>query len=237
MTISLYLSLLVIFFRLFNTVINTESSTDFLSFQLDSIFIAIFGITNVLFIPGLLSIFRSLEEQKLKDLSRIDALTGLMNRRSIIDNGNQLFLQSKREKKWISLYMIDIDDFKKFNDKFGHTYGDNILVDVAKVLKSIARRPLDIISRYGGEEFVIILYDCNFDGGMIKANEIIRGVSNLPYDLEKEESHSLSVSVGFVSFISNQEDNIDNIVQIADELMYQAKSKKTTHVEGIIKNE
>ena len=232
LSISLWAVIVAILLRLINITINQESADDFLSYQLDAFFIVVIGVSNLFIIPGIMSIFRALQEQELKDLSRIDVLTGLANRRSLIDNVERLSLQSKREKIMMSVFMIDIDEFKKYNDKFGHTYGDEILRKVAEALKSVVRRPLDVVSRYGGEEFVLVLYECDYNGARLRAKSIVEEIKKLEIFIDDKKHNQLTVSIGYVTFISSDEYDFDEVIKIADEKMYLAKSAMNTHFLG-----
>jgi diguanylate cyclase (GGDEF)-like protein len=96
------------------------------------------------------------QNEELKQLANIDPLTGCMNRRAFFESAEQLIAQSKSEGSHVCCLMTDIDKFKTFNDTYGHAVGDQVLVQVARVLKA-ALRPTDVLCRYGGEEFCILL--------------------------------------------------------------------------------
>ncbi len=88
-------------------------------------------------------------------------MTGLKNRQAFDEHFDTAWRHSKREKMPIAVMMIDIDHFKKYNDLYGHQAGDKCLQNVAGVFAPIARRPLDFVGRYGGEEFVVVLHGLN----------------------------------------------------------------------------
>lgn len=96
------------------------------------------------------------QNEELKQLANIDPLTGCMNRRAFFETADQMIAQSKAEGSHVCCLMTDIDKFKTFNDTYGHAVGDQVLVQVARVLKA-ALRPTDVLCRYGGEEFCILL--------------------------------------------------------------------------------
>ena len=112
--------------------------------------------------------------QKLERLSAIDGLTGIANRRQFDEALNRLWRRALRESSPISLIMIDIDHFKSYNDTYGHLAGDDCLRVVAQALSQTVKRPFDLVSRYGGEEFAVILPDTNREGAMLMAHEMRR---------------------------------------------------------------
>ena len=171
-------------------------------------------------------IFKELEDSRRKlELSAItDPLTGLHNRRSLITELEKVWNQGKRDKKTVTILMLDIDDFKKYNDKFGHSKGDEILEDISKTLRDVIYRPMDIISRYGGEEFVIALYECKVDAAIIKTKEIHSSISKLHHFIDVEETVPLSVSIGYVTTIVHQGLDFEEVIKIADKEMYKAKN-------------
>ena len=120
--------------------------------------------------------------------------------------------------------MLDIDDFKKYNDKFGHSKGDEILEEISKILQMVVNRPLDIVSRYGGEEFVIALYDCTEDATVLKTKEIHSSISKLHHFIDVEETNPLTVSIGYIFTISVKGLDFEEVIKMADKEMYNAKN-------------
>jgi len=100
---------------------------------------------------------RTVEEEKLKDAANLDALTGIPNRRYFDNQMDTEWKLGQRRREPLSLIMIDIDYFKKYNDAYGHQQGDTCLTDVAKAINSTLTRPTDFVARYGGEEFIVVL--------------------------------------------------------------------------------
>ena len=167
------------------------------------------------------------EIEKLKDLVTIDFLTKVYNRHAFSH-----FLRSAcKEVKWtaehmsrrqrrehFSLLLIDIDDFKKFNDKFGHLYGDKILRRVANFLSSSVRE-FDIVARWGGEEFAIILQEANLEQAKKKAEVILKNAKKkLP----------LTFSIGIVE--SNPKYSPTQIFKKVDKAIYRAKERGKNQV-------
>lgn len=162
--------------------------------------------------------------KKLEKLSITDQLTNLYNRRHFEEVFEQELKRAKRNNTVISIILFDIDYFKKLNDTYGHIQGDKALKNIAKCIKRICKRPNDFAFRIGGEEFAILI--SNED-----SNNPIQLCEILKEEIEKEQilnenslvSNYLTISAGIVSKIPDVEDDIDSIVKIADEKLYQAK--------------
>lgn len=225
MILSVILILLSIILRTLNMVINTEETHQFLMFVYDPFYIVLAGVSNLFIIPGVLLISKSKLEVILKDMINLDSLTGLENRRSMISKFSNVWRQSQRNKVPISVFMIDIDDFKKFNDQFGHIFGDNILISISNSIKRIIYRPFDIICRFGGEEFVVVLFECDYESALLKAQQIHDEVKKCEIYLDENQSSPLTVSIGIVSVIAENELNIDELLNLADRQMYESKNK------------
>ncbi len=135
---------------------------------------------------------------RLKELSLKDPLTGLYNYRYLRE---RLFSEFKRATRYIiplSIIMLDIDYFKSINDIYGHQYGDAIIKEIAHNITS-SSRVMDIITRYGGEEFIILLPDTNKEGAFILGNRLLHKISNHTFD-EKGNKIKLKISIGITSF-------------------------------------
>lgn len=164
-------------------------------------------------------------EMALKELATKDGLTGLSNRRSF----DQVLLtewgRAQRTQKPMALLFVDVDHFKLFNDRHGHQIGDECLRAVASVVSRHAVRPLDLASRYGGEEFALILPDMNGDSACAVAEEIRTAV------LALQIAHGaygagdqVTLSVGVASHLpAGPDDNPDRLLGAADEALYAAK--------------
>ena len=161
-----------------------------------------------------------------------DPLTGLFNRRYI-----ELFLckelkRANRFKQGLSLLMIDIDNFKRVNDSYGHDTGDKVLKEIAKIIKDSIRN-VDIAVRFGGEEFIVILPNTNKDKAYQVAERIRKNIeaSRILYDEKKGFSVCCTVSIGISSTKDNPKD-IAELIKIADKRMYQAKAEGKNKVVG-----
>lgn len=159
-------------------------------------------------------------EKELKYLSYHDSLTQLFNRTYI----NQIMCESKKHNK-TCVFMFDIDKLKYVNDNFGHMEGDKLIKSLATVLRQ-SFRDNDILARIGGDEFVAILYD-EINPEVIK-QRIIDLINNLNNENTDEKHLTLSVSIGYAKSEQGNE-TIENLMKIADDLMYQDKMKKRQH--------
>lgn len=218
--------------RMINFFIESTDTNNFLELRVDPFFLVLLGITNLFFIPGILSIYGTLREIELEQLTKTDSLTSLSNKRSLLENVKKVFDLSHRYQSYISVIMMDVDDFKLYNDKFGHIFGDKILQDIAKVLSSIVHRPMDIVSRFGGDEFTVVLYDCNQASALGISTIIQESIHQLHYFSDENQQKPLTVSIGYVSFIATESIDIDTIIGLADEYMYKVKADKNIHILG-----
>ena len=157
---------------------------------------------------------------KLEELSRMDGLTGLHNRRYWEEQLGVEFKRNKRSKVPSSLIMLDIDNFKIVNDTYGHSAGDEVIRAVAAVIKK-ATRETDISGRYGGEEFAIILPDTPEENVKFLADRIRRLIEKFTIVYEGQ-SISFTVSIGIAGFQTDFEDHV-KWIDTADQALYQAK--------------
>jgi diguanylate cyclase (GGDEF)-like protein len=120
--------------------------------------------------------------------------------------------------------MIDIDNFKIFNDTYGHLSGDQTLIKIAEVIKGIAKRPGDLAARYGGEEFVVLLMNTTAEGAIIIAEKIRRKIEEL--EIENREIKSvITVSLGVASAVPEKEMVPNELIDAADKALYKAKEE------------
>jgi len=168
-----------------------------------------------------------IELEKLNEillyLSENDSLTGIANRRKFDIYINDVWDTSVREKRSISLLIIDIDYFKEYNDNYGHLEGDNCLVSVANILANLDNGPY-FVARYGGDEFVILLQESSIDYA-IKFGENLKNKMekfNLTHEFSKN-SDRITLSVGVSSVIPNKDIAINEFIRKADTELYIAK--------------
>lgn len=175
--------------------------------------------------------------QQLRQEANHDALTGLANRRSFQNTLNSSLEMSARSNSPIALLLIDIDDFKFINDNHGHDVGDLVLIKLANILESMLRIG-DHASRFGGEEFAVILPHTSLDGAKIIATKILHQVSD--YNIQKitpSLQGSMTVSVGIAVFAGENWQQADSqlLIKQADKGLYQAKQNGKNQY-GILKN-
>ena len=167
-------------------------------------------------------------------LATTDGLTELYNHRYFQEQMIQNIETSKRYNKPFSLIMIDIDFFKKFNDKYGHQSGDAVLRQVANILKKNVRSS-DIVCRYGGEEMSIILTQTGHEEALVTAQKICNAVSEHPLKLVNGNDVSVTISLGVSTFPMNGETPAD-MIKYADDCLYKAKEHGRNQVGNLAKD-
>lgn len=160
-------------------------------------------------------------DQKLRSLATTDALTGLANRGYMAIQFQREFDRSKRYNRPLSLLMLDLDDFKKVNDTYGHKAGDIVLEQVARTIESKTRIH-DFAARYGGEEFAILLPETNLQGGQVIAERLRRAVENHEFHTKSATIH-LSVSIGVSDLRPGTNSTLEKLIEEADLALLKAK--------------
>ncbi|WP_428654780.1 diguanylate cyclase domain-containing protein [Photobacterium satsumensis] len=162
---------------------------------------------------------------ELQELSFVDSLTKVANRRSFDEQLRKMWYSHIREKNPLTLILCDIDYFKAFNDNYGHQQGDFALREVAKVLRSVVKRETDEVARYGGEEFAFLLPNTSLEGGEVVAAAIHRALA------EKGLTHrysdiaaTLTVSLGVATLTPQPSQDYGELVELADVALYKAKA-------------
>ncbi|NLJ58473.1 MAG: GGDEF domain-containing protein [Tissierellia bacterium] len=159
---------------------------------------------------------------KLERISMTDGLTSIENRRAFDIVYERAWKLSMREGIPLALIMIDIDNFKFFNDNYGHLSGDQALIKIARVIKAAIKRPGDLAARYGGEEFVVILMNTTLEGAAVVAEEIRRRVEELGIENGGQQT-LLTVSLGVSSVIPTDGMKPDELIDTVDRALYKAK--------------
>jgi len=169
-------------------------------------------------------------EAELEKLARIDGLTGIANRRAFDEGLERAWRGALRSQNPLSLMLLDFDNFKKYNDHYGHQAGDDCLRRGAGAVAAAAMRPLDLVARYGGEELAVILPEADATGAVDVGVRILEAVRNLniPHELNPPGGGFVSLSIGIAcvsihgpAVINTQ----DALVDAADGALYRAKSQ------------
>ena len=161
---------------------------------------------------------------EVERLARIDPLTQIGNRRFLDEAFEREWRRCSRNRDHISLCMLDVDNFKLYNDHYGHQKGDDVLASVAAILKSSLNRKTDVCARIGGEEFAVLLPETELEGAVTIAEKIRTSVSGLNIPQVTSAYGHVTISIGVSSCIPNPAMDYAVLYAKADELLYKAKS-------------
>lgn len=163
---------------------------------------------------------------ELVEISIKDSLTGLYNRRYFENFLDEKLENVQENDTNIAIFVIDIDNFKYYNDTFGHDVGDCVLVEVAKTLQNRVRRSTDIVARYAGDEFIIILYDVKRDAVKTIAEDVLHAIKKLRVKIPHEKKElTVSISMGVTTAQKVCQQTSMNVFKIADNALYRAKEQ------------
>lgn len=166
--------------------------------------------------------------KRLQSLATTDGLTGLLNHRTFQDTLSVCIAKAGKDKP-LTLLMMDIDNFKIFNDQFGHQAGDQVLVQLSRQMKD-AFKNLGYVARYGGEEFVVVLPNTNYEKGHALAQEFSSLIQSTPLKLDAETEVRISLSIGQASYPKDAADR-QNLIKFADRALYKAKEQENSKVQ------
>jgi diguanylate cyclase (GGDEF)-like protein len=172
---------------------------------------------------------------QIRLLSLTDEVTGLFNQRKLVEDLDLHISRYPHEKQVFSLLFIDIDYFKNVNDQFGHVVGSQLLVDMAAVLKTQLRAS-DLVYRYGGDEFIVLLPKSNVEESKKIAVRISEVVKAAEFVINHEQKYRLSLSIGISEFPSDA-DSAKSIIEFADKMMYMSKKSgrgKVFHITEVV---
>jgi diguanylate cyclase (GGDEF)-like protein len=158
---------------------------------------------------------------KLERLAQRDDLTGLANRRAFDAQLSAAWRISTATAKPVALLMIDVDHFKQFNDNYGHLEGDACLRAVADVLAAGVRKDGALVSRFGGEEFVVLMPDATVDEAVTLAERLRAAVEKL--EMAALKARHVTISIGVASLVAAGSDGATSLIEAADDALYTAK--------------
>jgi len=178
-----------------------------------------------------LEVMKNIVEERtrnLKQLSNTDPLTKVANRRALFERGNIELLREHRSQNKLSLMLLDCDYFKNVNDEYGHQVGDKLLKHICYICNQEIRK-IDFLGRYGGEEFIIILPDCDIKGGVELAKRIQNSLLKNCLVVE-DKKIKVTLSIG-ISMLGDKHKNFEQLIYDADQAMYAAKENGRNRIE------
>lgn len=167
--------------------------------------------------------------RQLEELSNTDGLTKLYNRRYFMEMLELEFQRAQRYEAKLGFVMIDIDHFKDFNDTYGHLLGDRILYEVAQILRENLRVH-DIVGRYGGEEFALLMPETDMKGALVVAERYRKRIEDFML-LENERELKITISLGVATYPRADIKSVDDLIRMADNALYKAKKNGRNRVE------
>ena len=160
-------------------------------------------------------------QSELKRLATTDSLTGLFNRRFFEDLAETEIKRSFRYKKPLTLLMLDLDFFKKINDSCGHKAGDHVLEEVSTIFQA-SIRDIDLLGRYGGEEFIMLFPESDQKTSIIAAERIRKNIENTNLSFNNKIL-TITVSIGISTLSNYSTESLDTLIQHADKALYKSK--------------
>ncbi|MFP4111000.1 MAG: diguanylate cyclase [Desulfonatronovibrio sp.] len=160
----------------------------------------------------------------LENISMKDGLTGIANRRRLDEYLHQEWKRAQRQEENLSLLMLDIDHFKLYNDKYGHSAGDECLKKIASCVEESLSRPADLAARFGGEEFACVLPETDKDGAKLIADRIHKTLKELAIPHETSPvSRIVTISIGISTTVPEKNASLEDFIKSADKMLYHAK--------------
>jgi diguanylate cyclase (GGDEF)-like protein len=198
-------------------------------------------LTGILFVTGAIGgvAFRYqgirfrrtfLERGLIAEMAARDGLTGLKNRRAFDEHVTRTWQQALRDRRPLVVMLLDVDHFKRFNDRYGHQAGDDALQRIASVVNEFAQRPLDLAARDGGEELAVVLFDVPREHAVRIAEQVRAAVQSLAIEHIEASDRVVTISIGLALVRPTLERSPDGAVQLADEALYRAKREGRNRV-------
>jgi len=174
------------------------------------------------------------QNDMLENLASMDTLTNVPNRRAFEQARTAEWRRCQRENLPISFLMIDVDQFKKYNDNYGHGAGDECLIRIARAINSCIHRPGDMLARYGGEEFAAIMSGTNSEGALQMAQQFHTAIAELAIPHEHSTvSPCVTISIGVATTTRTDEVTLEELSEAADKMLYQAKESGRSQTRAI----
>ncbi|MGB3225858.1 MAG: diguanylate cyclase, partial [Desulforhopalus sp.] len=191
-----------------------------LPFYTGHLFLAVAGAIGILSFWYMLA----LAYRKIRRQAILDPLTGISNRRYFSEKASEELKRSRREKTPLSILMCDIDNFKDYNDHYGHTAGDAALKQVAQSMCCSIKRPGDFCARFGGEEFVLVLPETTESGALKVGRKIVQDIEELEIPHKASPLTRITISVGTATSSGDGIHSVEGLIQQADSALYAAKN-------------
>lgn len=191
------------------------------------------GISMLLVSLGLIVMTKERADERNRTLAMRDEVTGLMNRRMLLESLTQQLSAAKRHMQPLSVLILDIDFFKRVNDTYGHLSGDKVLKAIASAMTQRSREQ-DYVGRFGGEEFLIILPNTGSEGALLMADALRRAVEAFPFAAVSGEAIAITVSIGLCALSQLPDPNCDDLIGAADQALYRAKASGRNRVEVFV---
>jgi len=220
--------------QLVGTLLRKDEVTSIMTPHLAQTVIFVVAAISVLLVSlGLVVMTKERADERNRNLAMRDELTGLINRRSLLESLAQHLSTAKRHGQALSLLMIDIDFFKRVNDNHGHLSGDKVLKALADVIAQRTRIQ-DQLGRLGGEEFLVILPNTTVDGAWQLAQTLRQSVAATPFQVMSGESIAVTVSLGLCALSQFADPQCDDLIGAADQALYRAKAAGRNRVEVFV---
>lgn len=199
---------------------NMRQDITLVTYDLEKKYVCLYIYDNTKFYETSAKLEKSNED--LEELSNRDPLTHLYNRRYFTEISSKMLNLANRSKHTIATLVLDIDNFKAINDKYGHAIGDKVIVATSRVLENSVRKS-DVVSRFGGEEFIILLYNINADNLEIIAEKVRKNIEELSIQTTKGKIN-FTISLGATQYDCDYDINkIEYTINRADKALYRAK--------------
>jgi len=179
---------------------------------------------------GFILMSKEKSDSELIKVATYDELTDIFNRRAFLLRAKETISLFSRRKEPISFFLIDLDNFKKINDDYGHFVGDMILKDFASIIK-MQLRDYDLFGRFGGEEFTVLLPGVNEKTALEVAERLRRVTENTSASIDRNHSIKYTISIGIVTVIPDESTSIDTLYKLSDDALYKAKGKGRNRIE------